>query len=88
MTGSTVPTRYWQRLDDGRIQCDLCPRYCKLREGQRGLCFVRACEGGEVVLSCQASAEDFDARVTDFALFGTTWRLPDSTCKHPIQVSL
>jgi hypothetical protein len=20
----TVPTRYWHRLDDGRIQCDVC----------------------------------------------------------------
>ena len=33
--------RYWHLLDDGRIQCDVCPRDCKLREGQRGLCFVR-----------------------------------------------
>jgi pyruvate formate lyase activating enzyme len=40
--GSVVDTRYWHVLDDGRIQCDLCPRYCKLHEGQRGLCFVRA----------------------------------------------
>ena len=39
---STVPTKYWHKLDDGRIQCDLCPRFCKLHEGQRGLCFVRA----------------------------------------------
>ncbi|TXT42364.1 MAG: pyruvate formate lyase activating enzyme [Methylocystaceae bacterium] len=37
-----VPGRYWERLADGRIQCDLCPRYCKLHDGQRGLCFVRA----------------------------------------------
>lgn len=36
-----LPVDYWHRLDDGRIQCDLCPRFCKLREGQRGLCFVR-----------------------------------------------
>jgi pyruvate formate lyase activating enzyme len=35
------PVKYWHLLDDGRIQCDLCPRYCKLHEGQRGLCFVR-----------------------------------------------
>ncbi len=34
-------TQYWHVLDDGRVQCDLCPRYCKLKEGQRGLCFVR-----------------------------------------------
>jgi hypothetical protein len=32
--------RYWHTLDDSRIQCDVCPRYCKLHEGQRGLCFV------------------------------------------------
>ncbi|BCO31020.1 AmmeMemoRadiSam system radical SAM enzyme [Thiohalobacter sp. COW1] len=46
-----VKTRYWHRLEDGRVQCDLCPRYCKLKEGQRGLCFVRANQGGEVVLT-------------------------------------
>jgi pyruvate formate lyase activating enzyme len=38
----TVATKYWHALDDGRVQCDLCPRFCKLREGQRGMCFVRA----------------------------------------------
>lgn len=38
----TIATNYWHKLDDGRIQCDVCPRNCKLREGQRGLCFVRA----------------------------------------------
>ncbi len=45
------PTRYWHLLDDGRVQCDVCPRACKLREGQRGLCFVRQREGDEVVLT-------------------------------------
>jgi pyruvate formate lyase activating enzyme len=49
--GPVVPTRYWHRLDDARVQCDLCPRFCKLHEGQRGFCFVRACQGGEVVLT-------------------------------------
>jgi len=38
---SNYPARFWHRLDDGRLQCDLCPRDCKLHEGQRGLCFVR-----------------------------------------------
>ncbi len=47
----TVSTRYWHKLDDGRIQCDLCPRYCKLKEGQRGLCFVRANLDDEIVLT-------------------------------------
>ena len=35
------PARWWHALPDGRIQCDLCPRDCKLHEGQRGACFVR-----------------------------------------------
>ena len=39
------PTNYWHRLADGRVQCDVCPRDCKLHEGQRGLCFVRAARG-------------------------------------------
>jgi len=50
-TTHTVPTTYWHRLDDGRIQCDVCPRFCKLHEGQRGFCFVRACENEQIVLT-------------------------------------
>ena len=48
---SVVPTKYWHRLDDGRIQCDLCPRFCKLHEGQRGFCFVRECRDEQIVLT-------------------------------------
>jgi pyruvate formate lyase activating enzyme len=47
---ASVPTRWWHALDDGRVQCDVCPRACRLREGQRGLCFVRGREGGEIKL--------------------------------------
>ena len=46
-----VPTRYWTRLADGRVRCDVCPRFCSLNEGQRGFCYVRAREGGEIVLT-------------------------------------
>ena len=56
---SVVSTKYWHRLDDGRVQCDVCPRFCKLQEGQRGLCFVRACEGGEVVLTTYGRSSGF-----------------------------
>ena len=45
------PARYWHRLDDGRIQCDVCPRFCKLQAGQRGLCFVRGRQGDALVLT-------------------------------------
>ena len=48
---AVVPTKYWHTLDDGRVQCDLCPRFCKLREGQRGLCFVRANQNAAIVLT-------------------------------------
>ena len=47
---ATFPTKYWHRLPDGRVQCDVCPRACKMREGQRGLCFVRGRVDDEVVL--------------------------------------
>lgn len=50
MDEHTVSTRYWHQLDDGRVQCDLCPRFCKLKEGQHGLCFVRANQGNQIVM--------------------------------------
>lgn len=53
------PTRYWHCLDDGRIQCDVCPRACKMHEGQRGLCFVRGVEQGEVKLYTYGRSSGF-----------------------------
>jgi pyruvate formate lyase activating enzyme len=56
---ASVPTRYWHALDDGRVQCDVCPRACKLRDGQRGVCFVRAREGDGVVLTTYGRSSGF-----------------------------
>lgn len=56
---STVPTKYWRLIDDGRIQCDLCPRQCKLHEGQRGFCFVRAGQDGQIVLTTYGRSNGF-----------------------------
>ena len=56
---AAVPTHWWSVLDDGRVQCDVCPRECKLREGQRGLCFVRARQGGEIVLTTYGRSSGF-----------------------------
>ncbi len=56
---SIVPTRYWHPLDDGRIQCDVCHRFCKLREGQRGLCFVRGRLDDQVVLTTYGRSSGF-----------------------------
>jgi len=49
--GDVVLARHWHRLDDGRLQCDLCPRRCRLRDGQRGYCMVRERRGEELVLT-------------------------------------
>jgi pyruvate formate lyase activating enzyme len=56
---SIVPTEYWHRLDDGRVQCDLCPRFCKLRDGQRGLCYIRARRGDGIVLTSYGRSSGF-----------------------------
>jgi pyruvate formate lyase activating enzyme len=57
--GSHHPARWWHRLDDGRIQCDLCPRDCRLHEGQRGACFVRARVGEAMVLTTYGRSSGF-----------------------------
>ena len=54
-----APGRYWHKLEDGRIQCDLCPRYCRLNEGQRGLCYVRARHEDCVVLTTYGRSSGF-----------------------------
>jgi len=59
VTESHYPARWWHALPDGRIQCDLCPRDCKLHEGQRGLCFVRKMEGGQMVLTTYGRSSGF-----------------------------
>ena len=53
------PGRWWHRLDDGRVQCDLCPRDCRLHEGQRGACFVRQREGDAIVLTTYGRSSGF-----------------------------
>ena len=53
------PTKYWHVASDGRVQCDVCPRACRLRDGQRGMCFVRACENGQVVLTTYGRSSGF-----------------------------
>ncbi len=58
-TPGAFPTRFWHLLDDGRVQCDVCPRACKLHEGQQGLCFVRARENDQIVLTTYGRSSGF-----------------------------
>ena len=54
-----MDARWWHSLPDGRIQCDLCPRDCRLHEGQRGMCFVRQREGNRMVLATYGRSSGF-----------------------------
>ena len=54
-----VDARWWHRLEDGRLQCDLCPRDCRLHEGQRGMCFVRRREGDRMRLTTYGRSSGF-----------------------------
>src|SRR5215207_1196314 len=55
----TVAGRHWHRLDDGRVQCDVCPRECRLHEGQQGLCFVRMRRDDQIVLTTYGRSSGF-----------------------------
>ncbi len=59
MTDSNVATRYWHAISDRRVQCDVCPRHCRLHEGQRGLCYVRQCIDGQVRLVSYGRSSGF-----------------------------
>jgi pyruvate formate lyase activating enzyme len=59
MSESEYPARWWHMLDDGRMQCDLCPRDCRLHEGQRGACFVRMRARDRMVLSTYGRSSGF-----------------------------
>ena len=68
-SSTVVPTTYWHRLEDGRIQCDVCPRYCKMHAGQRGMCFVRGNQDGAIVLTTYGRSPDMDHQmVADLGL--------------------
>ena len=56
---ASYPGRWWHRLDDGRLQCDLCPRDCKLHEGQRGACFVRQRVDNAMILTTYGRSSGF-----------------------------
>jgi pyruvate formate lyase activating enzyme len=55
----TVRGEFWQTLPDGRVQCDQCPRLCRMHEGQKGFCFVREVQAGAVCLTSYGRASGF-----------------------------
>ena len=73
-TAALFPTRYWHALDDGRLQCDVCPRACKMRPGQRGVCFVRG----------RADADEVAAGADDGVVLRTYGR-SSGYCVDPVE---
>lgn len=57
------PTGHWHPLNEGpekiRVQCDVCPRACTLKDGQRGLCFVRMNKKDAIVLTTYGRSTGF-----------------------------
>jgi len=70
--------RWWHTLEDGRLQCDLCPRDCRLHEGQRGACFVRMREHDKMVLTTYGRSSVFAS---------TRWKKNRSTISIPVRAS-
>ncbi len=68
-----MPTALWKHRDDGtvegawwhvdqeshRIVCDLCPRQCHLKPGDRGFCFVRKNDENRLVLDTYGKSTGF-----------------------------
>lgn len=55
-----VDGRYWHAVaGTEKIQCDLCPRACVLKDGDRGFCFVRANEAGQMKLTTYGRSTGF-----------------------------
>jgi len=40
--------QWWQPQNNGRVLCTLCPRHCKIGEGQAGFCYIRKNIDGEL----------------------------------------
>ncbi|MCJ8340346.1 MAG: AmmeMemoRadiSam system radical SAM enzyme [Pseudomonadales bacterium] len=59
MSDKSFPARYWHSLENGKVQCDLCPHRCKLKNGQRGLCFTRANQDNAMVLHSYGRSSGF-----------------------------
>jgi pyruvate formate lyase activating enzyme len=70
-----LPTRYWHLLDDGRVQCDVCPRACKMRPGQRGVCFVRG----------RPAAPEGEATAPDDGVVLLTYGRSSGYCVDPVE---
>eukprot|EP00906_Rhabdomonas_costata_P020506 RCo029864 len=63
MGGGGSPARWWKAVETSlrtpRVQCGLCPRKCLLKDGERGFCYIRQNQGGELVLTSYGRSSGF-----------------------------
>lgn len=55
----SVAGGWWHTAEDNRIACDLCPRKCSLKDGDRGFCFVRQNVDGDMRLTTYGRSTGF-----------------------------
>lgn len=55
----TVVGEFHQKLANGKVRCEICPRECELADGQRAFCFVRQARGDDVVLTSYGRSTGF-----------------------------
>ena len=52
--------RYYRRLENGRVECLLCPHHCRIAEGKTGVCKSRRNQGGVLVSDVYGKPEQVE----------------------------
>lgn len=50
---------WWQLIDNNKIECQLCPRYCRIPSGSHGFCFIRKNIDGELYNTAYGRMDGF-----------------------------
>jgi pyruvate formate lyase activating enzyme len=74
---SRVEARYYKKLEDREIECEICPRRCRLGDKERGYCGVRENDGGIYYTlvygkACTMNADPIEKKPFFHVLPGTT----------------
>ncbi|MGV3523972.1 MAG: AmmeMemoRadiSam system radical SAM enzyme [Candidatus Sericytochromatia bacterium] len=57
--GKMHVARWWEPDETGRLLCTLCPRFCRIGEGQAGFCYVRQNVGGTLYTTAYGRSTGF-----------------------------
>lgn len=72
-----IECRYYQKLDDGRVECQLCPHHCRIADGKTGLCRSRRNHQGTLVSEvyakpCALAIDPIEKKPLNYFHPGTT----------------